>query len=127
MKITLLYAGLAALLLLALSWNVVRLRRSLRIGIGDGGNAELARAIRVHANLLEYTPLALILLALLEADGLAAVWLHLAGTTLLVCRLLHAFGLGRSAGVSFGRFIGTLGTWIVLLLLALLAVIRVFL
>lgn len=124
MQITLLYGGLMAVLMLALSWNVVRLRRHLSIGIGDGNNPELARAIRVQANLLEYAPLVLILLALLEADGLGAAWLHLAGATLVVCRLLHAYGLSRSAGTSVGRFFGTLGTWIVLALLAVTAILR---
>ena len=124
MPVTLLYAGLLGLVLLALSWNVVRLRRSLRIGLGDGANPELQRAVRVHGNFLEYVPLTLILIALLEVDGLATLWLHLAGATLLVCRLLHALGLGRSAGTSFGRFAGTLGTWIVLALLAATAVLR---
>jgi hypothetical protein len=32
--------------------------------------------------------------------------------------VLHAVGLSGSAGVSFGRFWGTLGTWILLLVLA---------
>ncbi len=124
MSITLLYAGMLVLLLLALSWNVVRFRRRLRVGLGDGGHPELQRAIRVHGNLLEYAPLGLIVMGLLEADGLPAVWLHAAGATLVICRLLHALGLSRSDGTSLGRFIGTLGTWMVLAGLALTAIAR---
>ncbi|TVQ49714.1 MAG: MAPEG family protein [Gammaproteobacteria bacterium] len=124
MSITLLYAGMLAVLLLALSWNVVRFRRRLRVGLGDGGHPELQRAIRVHGNFLEYAPLGLILLGLLEADGLPAGWLHLAGASLVICRLLHAFGLSGSDGTSFGRFVGTLGTWIVLAALAVTAIAR---
>ena len=123
MSITLLYAGLLGLLLLVLSWRVVRLRRSLRIGLGDGGNVELQRATRVHANFLEYTPITLLLLALLESNALAPVWLHVAGAALLVCRVLHAWGLSRSGGTSFGRFAGTLGTWILLAALSVTAVV----
>ncbi|MCC5867515.1 MAG: MAPEG family protein [Gammaproteobacteria bacterium] len=124
MNVTLLYAGLAVLVLLVLSWRVVRLRRSLRIGLGDGGNADLQRATRVHGNFLEYTPIALLLLALLEFSGLASVWLHAGGVALLVFRSLHAFGLSSSAGTSFGRFAGTLGTWLLLAALAVTAVVR---
>ncbi len=124
MNVTLLYAGLLALLLLVLSWQVVRLRRSLRIGLGDGGNADLQRATRVHGNFLEYTPITLLLIALLEYDGLASLWLHAAGAALLVFRGLHAFGLSRSTGTSFGRFAGTLGTWVLLAALAVTALLR---
>lgn len=126
MNVTLLYAGLLGLMLLVLSWRVVRLRRLLRIGLGDGGNADLQRATRVHGNFLEYTPIALLLLALLELNGLASVWLHAGGAALLVFRALHAFGLTRSTGTSFGRFAGTLGTWVLLAALAVTAVVRAF-
>ncbi len=124
MNVTLLYAGLLGLQLLVLSWRVVSLRRRLRIGLGDGGNADLQRAVRVHGNFLEYTPIALLLIALLELNGLEPVWLHAAGVALLVFRSLHAFGLARSTGTSFGRFAGTLGTWVLLAALAVTALVR---
>ncbi len=38
---------------------------------------------------------------------------------LLLARVLHAAGLSRSGGYSFGRFWGTALTWLVLLLMAL--------
>ena len=37
--ITGLYAALCAVLILILSWRIVRLRTRHKIGIGDGGNA----------------------------------------------------------------------------------------
>jgi len=45
-----LYAGLCALLLIVFAALISRLRMKLRSGLGDRGNAELARAIRVHGN-----------------------------------------------------------------------------
>ena len=117
-RITALYAGLLALLLLLLSARIVLLRRRLRVGIGDGGQPELARAVRVHANFTEHVPLALLLLLLLE-QWCGAIWLHGYGIALLASRLLHAWGLGQSAGSSFGRVYGTLVTWILLLVGAL--------
>ncbi|MGN6512804.1 MAG: MAPEG family protein [Lysobacteraceae bacterium] len=118
-KITLLFAALHALLLLVLLARVSRLRHGRRIGFGDGGDPELARAIRVHANFVEHVPFALLLLGLLELCGLPSPWLWACGVALLLARVLHAAGLSRSSGASFGRFYGTALTWLVVLGMAL--------
>ena len=119
-----LYAGLLALLLLALSMKVVMLRRRFRIGLGSGNNPELERAIRAHANFVEYVPLTLLLLLLLELSGsMPGAALHGLGAGLLIGRVLHAVGLWGSAGTSPGRFVGTLLTWLVLLIAGIALVI----
>jgi uncharacterized protein len=110
--ISLLFASLHALLLMALSVPIVLHRRRARIGLGDGGDAVLARRMRVQANFIEYVPLGLLLLALLELGGLAAIWVWVFGAVLLLGRVLHAIGLSGSAGTSMGRFHGTLLTWL---------------
>lgn len=112
--VTLIVAGLHGVLLLVLASAVVRLRRGRRVGMGDGGDRELARRIRVHANFVEYVPTALLLLALLELGGLNRYAVGALGVALLIGRLLHAQGLGRTGGTSFGRMWGTLLTWGVL-------------
>ena len=112
--ITALWAGLLGLLLLFLSGRVVNARNSQKILFGDGGNEVLQRHIRVHANFIEYVPLGLVLLLVLELNGAAPRLLNLLGASLLVARLLHAFGLSRSTGTSVGRFVGTVATWLVL-------------
>jgi len=119
MMITAGYAGLCGLLLIVLSYRVVRLRRRLKVGIGTGGQEELARAIRVQGNFTEYVPLILVLLALAEIQGLTGWAMHLAGAALVFGRVLHAWGLGQSAGRSPGRFVGTSLTWLVLFALSL--------
>lgn len=116
--ITGLYAALCALLILALSFRIVGLRRRLKVGIGDGGDAELARAIRAQANAIEYVPLVLVMLLVAENNGAGVVFVHACGAGLVIARVLHAVGLSGSAGTSFGRFWGTLVTWILLLVLA---------
>jgi uncharacterized membrane protein YecN with MAPEG domain len=116
--ITGLYAALCALLILALSFRIVGLRRRLKVGIGDGGDAELARAIRAQANAIEYVPLMLVMLLVAENNGAGVVFVHACGAGLVIARVLHAVGLSGSAGTSFGRFWGTLVTWILLLVLA---------
>ena len=122
-SVILLYAGLHALLLIALSWNVVRLRQRHQVGIGTGSVDALERATRVQANFCEYVPLALLLLALIEfGTGVAGWALHLLGAALLVGRIAHAVGLSRTAGASLARVVGTLLTWAVLLFAAGIAV-----
>ncbi|UWX04523.1 MAPEG family protein [Pseudoxanthomonas sp. NC8] len=95
-------------------------RKAHRIGVGTGGDAVMTRKVRVHANFAEYVPLALLMLALLELSGTTAPVLWSCGLLLLLARLMHAVGLGGSAGISVGRFGGTILTFAVLLAMALL-------
>ena len=81
--ITGLYAGLCGLLFIWLSWKVIVERRRSKVGLGDGGDPDLQRAIRVHANFIEYTPLALVLLALAEMSGAADPAVHGFGIALV--------------------------------------------
>ncbi len=114
------YASLTGLLIIALAYRVVKLRRSQKIGLGDGGNNALALAGRVHANLIENAPIVLILMLVAEAGGLAHFYLHCFGTVWIVARLLHAIGLTQGkGGYHFGRFWGVLLTWLVTISLAL--------
>ncbi|GAB4168599.1 MAG: MAPEG family protein [Wenzhouxiangellaceae bacterium] len=123
LEILLPYAGALALLLLVLSIRVVWLRRKHQVGLGDGGVRELGRAIRAHANFCEYVPIALILLVLLALAGDPDRWLiNLLAGGLLIGRILHAYGLSRSAGTSPARLLGTSLTWLVLLVAGALAI-----
>ena len=120
--ITPLYAGLVGLLLLILSYNVSRQRISSKVALGDGGVPSLQRAIRAQANLIEYAPLALILLAAIEAQGFDVRIVHFLGILLVFGRLLHGFGLSRSAGPSAPRAIGATLTWLMIFLASGLAI-----
>lgn len=122
--ITMFYAGLLGLVLLALSVRVVYLRRGLKVGLGSGGNDALERAVRAHANFCEYVPIALLLILLLEASAAVSGWLlHILGIGLVAGRVLHGmFGLNLSSGVSAGRLWGTALTWLVIGASALLCV-----
>lgn len=124
LPITSVYAALCALLMLYLAFRVVQVRRSEKIGIGVGDNRTLERRVRIHANAAENVPIALILLALVEVSQIPAAGVHLAGVSLLLARSLHAYGMTRSSGHSFGRFYGVLLTWIVILALSATLLIR---
>lgn len=118
--ITALYAGLLGLLVLALAINVVRGRAAFKIDIGDGGNAAMLQRQRMHGNAIEYVPIGLVLLLLLEINGASTPVLHALGGTLFVARALHAWGLSTTTGRSPGRLLGTIGSWLVLLAAAIL-------
>lgn len=120
LPITATYASLLALLFLVLCARVVLLRRTYKVGMGDGGKTPLACAIRAQANFVEYVPLALILLAMLELNGAWPVVVNALGSLLVVARALHGWGLSGSPGTSLGRFVGTGITWLVLLIAAVI-------
>ncbi|MGI9414039.1 MAG: MAPEG family protein [Hyphomicrobiales bacterium] len=92
---TALYAGILALLLMYLSFGVIKLRKSAKISIGDGGDEALRRAMRVQANCAEYVPISLILIGLIEANGLPFWLVHALGIVLVAGRVMHAVGLGK--------------------------------
>ena len=117
--VTALYAGLVGLLLLALAALVSRLRRARKVGLGDGGDRDLQRAIRVHGNAVEWALPGLLLLLVAELNRADPLLLHACGIAIVAGRVLHAFGLTRTAGVSFGRFYGSAVSWGAILVLAL--------
>ncbi len=114
-----LYISITAILVVALAMRVVKLRRKHKIGIGSADNKELELAARVHANLIENAPIAMMLLVVAELNGLSTIYLHLLGVTWVLGRILHAVGLtnGRG-GYHLGRFWGGLLSWLVILSLA---------
>lgn len=112
-----LYVVLGALLLIKLSYDVVRLRMQYHVAYGDGGFYELQTAIRVHGNAVEYIPIAVVLLVILEMNG-AEVWMiNLCGLMLMTGRLMHYYGL-RNREVHWRRS-GMAATYISLLLMVL--------
>ena len=118
------YAGILGLICLVLAVLVVRQRGKTKTGLGTGGHLALEQSIRVHANFVEYVPLILILMLLLELSGLAPVWLHVMGISLVVGRVLHAWGLSGNPNESLGRAAGITLTWLTLLVALVLCIIR---
>jgi Uncharacterized relative of glutathione S-transferase, MAPEG superfamily len=113
MLVTPLYAALLTAWFLVLSALVIRKRR-LGISLGDGGDRTMQRLIRGHANFAEYVPLALLLLAMLEANHFSIYLLHLLGLTLLVARVLHGYALSFTRRWMLGRVWGAALTFLVL-------------
>lgn len=98
--------------------RVINLRRDGKIAFGDGGEARLARAIRVQANFIEYAPLTLLLLMLVEMQG-APIWaIHVLGTAFIASRAAHFWGFRSPEAPGLYRAGGMAGTFTVLLALA---------
>jgi uncharacterized membrane protein YecN with MAPEG domain len=116
--ITALYAALIAVLLLVLGMRISSFRRRTLIGIGGGGQPAFERAIRAHANAVEWSLPILLLLLVAELNRAPPSMLHACGIVLVAARVLHAFGLSRASGYSFGRMTGIGMTWLVLVVLA---------
>lgn len=98
-------------------------RGKYKAGLGDGGNAALLTRIRMHGNLAENAPLFLILLGLVELSGQWTAFVPWIAIAFVVVRLSHAIGLAMSAGVTVFRFLGALGTVVLILTLSVLLII----
>jgi len=122
MRITGLYAALSTLFILILAARVIVYRRTHGIGLGDEGDTELRRRVRVHGNAIEYLPFGLLLMLILELDQTVPLLLHVFGIVLLLARLAHAWGVSHSSGASPGRVVGVVLTFGVLGVMALLLV-----
>ena len=119
--LTLLFAGLCALLQCALTALVIRRRVQTGVNLMDGGDDPLLRRIRAHGNFTETAPIALILIALLELRGLEPAGLWALGVCLLLGRILHAAGL-LARGARWSQLAGAVLTVAVLSLGGLLCI-----
>ena len=126
LPITAIYAALLAVFLVILLFPVIKLRNSLRVGLGDGGKSDLQQAMRAHGNAAECIPIFLVLLGICELNRRPGWALHIFGASFLLARLAHAAGLYATSGASKGRVGGMIGTITVLLLLAIANVLQVF-
>jgi hypothetical protein len=76
---------------------------------------ELLQSIRAHGNLIENAPLVLILMGLLEMQGIADWKLHILGSLFFLFRILHAYGISISRESTPYRLAGTIGSWLIML------------
>ncbi|MBJ6136544.1 MAPEG family protein [Marinobacter litoralis] len=119
--VTAVFAAVLGILLLVLSAMVVRCRLKHQVGMGVNENRVFQATVRAHANLVEYAPFALIMLAIAELNGVSSTWIYWSGMALVVGRILHAFGMIKGKGKThMGRLVGTILTWLSILVTAIL-------
>ncbi|WP_150911571.1 MAPEG family protein [Marinobacter halotolerans] len=121
------FAAVLGLLLLFLSFLVSRYRLKFKQGLGVSEDIDFQATVRAHANLVEYAPIGLIMLAIAELNGVSSTLIYWIGMGFVVGRLLHAFGMinGRG-GPHMARMAGILLTWLAILALSLLLFWNVF-
>lgn len=117
LAITALYALVLALIGSYLAFRAGGRRGATGISIWYGDDTQLALEMRRHANFVEFVPLALILMAIVELNGIAPWVLHTAGGILVVSRVLHPIGLHADEISSPLRGVGAGGTLLASLLL----------
>ncbi len=125
--ITPIYAALIAFLFVGLSVRTLRLRHRFKVAVGTGDERELERAMRAHANCAEYVPIALLLVFFLEATTDLVVWIHVLGATLLIGRMVHAWGISQVRENFAFRIFGMAATFTVIISAAAGLLVRAFL
>jgi uncharacterized protein len=104
LPITLTMAGLAAIVNIWLAIRCGQVRSKEKISVGDGGNDLMIRRMRAHSNFAEFTPIVLILVALVELAWGTSTWLWVVAMAYIVGRVAHGLGMdndnkGRGAGI----------------------------
>lgn len=113
------FTAIFALIYVGLSLMVIRQRFKDSVLYGDGDSKSLIKAVRTHANFIEYVPLALILFWMLEAVIFNSNLVLILGSVLLVGRLLHVLGMIKPKPFLVCRQIGVLVTFSVLVVASL--------
>jgi hypothetical protein len=115
-----LYISLLAIVFLILTIRVIKVRKSLKISLGDGGDFRLQRVIRAQANFCESVPLAVTMLILAEASSVNILIIHFCGGALLLGRIIHAIAIGSVTENIKIRITGMVLTFISITILSLL-------
>ena len=102
------------------------MRGKLGVSVGDGGNPDLLLAMRRHGNFIEAVPLALILMGLLEMNGLSGTTIHVFGAVLVVARICHAVGIKADSVATPLRGIGAGATALLTVVMSVWAVVAYF-
>lgn len=93
-----LVAAAFAVLMVLLSIQTSLSRAKLSATYGDAGDETLRRRIRAHGNFIEYAPLAVIVLVLVETSGAATTLVLLLAAAFVLGRVLHAAGMLYTSG-----------------------------
>ena len=114
------YAGILALIYLALTIRTVLARRKFSIALGHRDAPQLMRNVRAHGNFSEYVPILLILIALLEIQNFSPLFIHIFGCVLVASRISHAFGISNVKENFAFRIAGMVPTMLLLLITGLI-------
>ena len=116
-EVSLVLAGVCALLHIWLAVRVGQVRRAEKVFVGDGANDRVVRRVRAHANFAENAWLVLTLVLVIELSLGTSIWLWAAAVLFVVARIGHGVGMdgwmpGRSGGTAITFLLEiALGLW----------------
>lgn len=84
---------------LALSVNTIINRRKYGLALGEGDSENLKRAVRAHGNFIEYTPIFLITLLILDQKNGSCEYILYVGVAFIIGRIIHALSLFIKKGL----------------------------
>ncbi|MDC5705793.1 MAPEG family protein [Vibrio europaeus] len=113
--VTALYAAILAALMIWLSIQVIKQRRKAQVKYADGGVDALTIARSAQGNAVDYIPITLILMAMVEYNGASPWMIHACGIVFVLGRILHAKGI--LADRLKGRISGMKMTFLVMVVL----------
>lgn len=124
--VTMLYAGILGIISIILAAGAGMKRGPAGVSVGTGDDPELLVANRRHGNFIEYVPLALILMGLLEMHGVGATTTHIFGAVLVIARICHPLGLKADVMTTPLRAIGAGATLLVTVVMSVWAIVAYF-
>ncbi len=90
---------------------------------GDGGNLLLQKRMRAFGNFMEYVPMCLIMLGLIEYNGHTSIAMWLA-IFFVLGRVSHALGMLTNPRFPLPRMVGMSATYLTLLIPAFILLFR---
>lgn len=93
LPVTSLLAGIFSLLMVPLSLQVSMRRAMLGVSAGDANDETLRRRVRAHGNFIEYAPMAVIAVGLIEFGGASRPLAVSLAAAFFLSRTLHAIGM----------------------------------
>ncbi len=116
LAITAFYTGILALIMVFLAYRTSVRRLEAKINLGTGDDRIMEQRSRAFGNFIEFVPMMILLMAMIELQGHKAMFIHILGSAIVVARLFHALGITGKLKAVNGRFLGSLLSYIILIL-----------
>ena len=94
-----LFTAILLFIFIALSINAAFTRRKSGLAVGEADNETLLRAVRAHGNFVEYTPMFLISLFLIDHVSKNCEYILVIGSGFVLGRISHATSMFLKKGI----------------------------
>lgn len=108
LAITSLYTAILAIIMFVLAYMTSARRKEAQINLGTGNDDIMERRSRAFGNFIEFVPMLILLMAMIEIQGYGNDYVHILGIITVLSRIFHALGMTNSISVINGRFVGAI-------------------